>query len=206
MRSAPRTPPPVEGQPTSSIVDRMPLPPAHMLVGAAAAEGVAAVAPVSRYRAWAVGALFGLLPDLDYGLRILTGDYGPIERSALHSLPATALVVVAVAIVAGRRWGAVAGAGYASHLLADLLQHQARTSVALLWPFQETGMEPLLPLFPFVPVERGAGVMGAAAGLLRGDAFAPFLQETAIAAGIFFAMLVAGGWARARRGSARTRV
>jgi membrane-bound metal-dependent hydrolase YbcI (DUF457 family) len=163
----------------------MPLPPAHMLVGAAAAEAVAAATPLPRYRVWAVGAVFGLLPDLDYGIRILTGEFAPIERSALHSLPATALVAFAVWIVAGRLWAAVGGAAYASHLLADLLQDQARTSVALLWPFQEQGMEPLLPLFPFVAVQRGEGVVGAATGLFHGASLAPFLQETAIAMGIF---------------------
>jgi membrane-bound metal-dependent hydrolase YbcI (DUF457 family) len=167
----------------------MPLPPAHMLFGAAAAQAVAAPTPLPRYRVWAVGAVFGLLPDLDYGIRILTGEFAPIERSALHSLPATALVTLAVWILAGRLWAAVGGTAYASHLLADLLQDQARTSVALFWPFQEQGMEPLLPLFPSVPVQRGEGVMGAATGLFQGTSLAPFLQETAIAAGLFAAVL-----------------
>jgi membrane-bound metal-dependent hydrolase YbcI (DUF457 family) len=167
----------------------MPLPPAHMLVGAAAAQAVATGTPLPRYRVWAVGALFGLLPDLDYGIRILTGEFAPIERSALHSLPATALAALAVWILAGRLWAAIGGTAYASHLLADLLQDQARSSVALFWPFQEQGMEPLLPLFPFVPVQRGEGIMGAATGLFHGASLAPFLQQTAIAGGLFAAVL-----------------
>jgi len=170
-----------------------------MLIGAAAAEGVSALTPVPRWRAWLVGAAFALLPDSDFAIRILTGEFAPIERSATHSLLATAVVALAVWLLAGRRWAAVAGAAYASHLLADLLQHQPRTSVALLWPLHERGMEPLLPLFPYVPIQRGGGVFGAARSLMREHAFAPLLQETAIAAGIFFGMLVFTGWLRGRR-------
>ena len=169
-----------------------------MLIGAAAAEGVTAIMPVPRYRAWVVGAVCGLLPDIDYGYRLLTGEFASIERSATHSLLATAVVVLAVWLVVGGRWAAVAGAGYASHLLADLMQHQQRSSVALFWPLQERGMEPLVPLFPYVPLQRGDGVLGAVRGLLRDHSFGPLLQETAIAAGIFFAMLVLTGWIRAR--------
>jgi membrane-bound metal-dependent hydrolase YbcI (DUF457 family) len=177
----------------------MPLPAAHMLVGAAAAEGVDVLTPVPRYRAWLVGAVFALLPDIDYGFRLLTGEFAPIERSATHSLLATTVVVLAVWLVAGRRWAAVAGAGYASHLAADLMQHQPRSSVALLWPLQERGMETILPLFPYVPVQRGEGVLAAATSLLQGYRFAALLQETAIAAGIFFGVLVLTGWIRNRR-------
>jgi membrane-bound metal-dependent hydrolase YbcI (DUF457 family) len=177
----------------------MPLPPAHMLVGAAAAEGAAYATQVPRYRAWLVGAAFSLLPDADYAIRMLTGEFAPIERSALHSLPATAVVVLAMLLVAGWRWSVVAGAGYASHLVADLVQHQARTSVALFWPLQQRGMEPILPLFPFVPLHRGGGIRGAVTSMLHPDALARLLQSTAIAAGIFFGMLVLTGWLRERR-------
>jgi membrane-bound metal-dependent hydrolase YbcI (DUF457 family) len=177
----------------------MPLPPAHLLLGAAAAEGVAAVTAVPRYRAWAVGAAFALLPDLDYGIRLLTGEFAPIERRMLHSLLATAVVALAVLLVAGKRWAAVAGAGYASHLVADLLQQQARTSVALFWPLHERRMEPILPLFPSAPIHRGDGVIEAALSQLHGFALAALLQSTAIAAGIFFGVLLLTGWIRERR-------
>jgi membrane-bound metal-dependent hydrolase YbcI (DUF457 family) len=178
----------------------MPLPPAHMLFGAAAAEGVAAATSLPRYRAWMVGAVVALLPDLDFGIRLLTGEYAPIERSSLHSLAATAAVMLVAGLVAGRRWAALAGAAYASHLLADLLQHQARTSVALFWPLQQRGMEPLLPLFPFVPAQRGDGMIGAAVSLFSPDAFPPLLQSTTIAAAFFFCALLASTWLRTRRG------
>jgi membrane-bound metal-dependent hydrolase YbcI (DUF457 family) len=168
----------------------MPLPPAHLLIGAAAAEGVTAVSPLRRFQAWVVGAAFGLLPDVDFAYRIATGEYAAIGRSITHSLVATALVALAVWMVAGRRWAAVAGAGYVSHLLADLMQHQERTSVALLWPLQAEGMEPLLRLFPHVPFMRGGGIRGAARSLLTEPAFPALLQETAIALGIFGAVLL----------------
>jgi hypothetical protein len=174
-----------------------------MLVGAAAAEAVSVLTPVPRYRAWIVGAAFGLLADIDYAIRILTGHFAPIERSATHSLVATAVVAAAVWLVAGRRWAVVAGAGYFSHLIADLAQHQPRSSVALLWPLHERGMETILPLFPYVPIFRGEGVKGAALRLFRGHSFPPLLQETAIALGIFFGMLVLTGWIRNRRRAAR---
>jgi hypothetical protein len=169
-----------------------------MLMGMAAAEGVCAATSVPRYRAWALGAACALLPDIDYGIRLMTGEFAPIERSSLHSLLATAVVALAVWLVAGRRWAAVAAAGYASHLLADLLQDQSQTSVALLWPLQERGMEPILPLFPFVPIQGGAGVTGAVAGLLQGESFAALLQSTTIAAGMFFGVLALTAWLRWR--------
>jgi membrane-bound metal-dependent hydrolase YbcI (DUF457 family) len=168
-----------------------------MLMGLAAAEGVRAVTPLPRYRAWALGAVCGLLPDLDFGIRLITGEFAPIERSSLHSLLATAVLAVVVWLVAGRRWALVAGAGYASHLLADLLQDQSHSSVALLWPLQGR-MEPILPLFPFVPIQGGGGVMGAALGLFQGESFPALLQSTTIAAGVFFGVLALTTWLRAR--------
>jgi membrane-bound metal-dependent hydrolase YbcI (DUF457 family) len=174
-----------------------------MLIGAGAAETVGSLTPVPRYRAWLVGAAFGLLPDADFAFRILTGEHAPIERSATHSLAATALVVLAIWVVAGRRWSAVAGAGYLSHLLADLMQHQPRTSVALFWPLQAEGMQPILPLFPFAYVQRGGGVLAAARSLFEGYAFPALLQETAIAAGIFFGALALSAAVRERRAARR---
>jgi uncharacterized protein (TIGR03382 family) len=176
-----------------------------MLIGAAAAEGVGSTTSLPRYRAWAVGAAFALLPDIDYGFRILTGTYAAIERGAIHSLAATVVVAAVVWLVAGRRWAAVAGAAYASHLVADLLQDQARSSVALFWPFQSSGMETILPLFPHVPIQGGNGVLGAAVGLLHGESFAALLQSTVIGAGIFLGMLVLTGWLRRRRAGGASR-
>jgi membrane-bound metal-dependent hydrolase YbcI (DUF457 family) len=181
----------------------MPFPPAHILVGAGAAEGVLAFAALPRYRAWLVGGACGLLPDMDFAFRIVTGEYAPVERSATHSLLATALIMAAVWLVAGRRWSAVAGAGYLSHLLIDLMQHQPRTSVAFFWPLHERGMEPILPLFPYAWVHRGDGVLAAARSLFGGHAFPALLQETAIALGIFFGMIVFADAVRRRRGALR---
>jgi hypothetical protein len=158
-----------------------------------------------RYGAWAVGAMFALLPDMDFAIRALTGHQIPLDRPALHSLLAMTIVALLVTLVTDRRWGAVAGAGYASHLLADLLQQQPSTSVALLWPLHGR-MEPILPLFPGIHLQRGDGVSGAAASLLWPTQFAALLQSTVIAAGIFFAVLLVTGRIReSRRRDARAR-
>jgi membrane-bound metal-dependent hydrolase YbcI (DUF457 family) len=170
-----------------------------MLMGAAAAELVSAVAPVPRYRAWAAGAMIALLPDADFAFRIATGSYAPVDRSSTHSLLALGLVAGVAWVLAGRRWSAVTAAAYGSHLVADLLQHQGRTSVAPFWPLQSHGMEPLLPLFPYVWTQRGQGWLEAARGLFRSPSFPALLQETAIAAGIFCAALLLARWLRERR-------
>jgi len=180
----------------------MPLPPAHMLLGAAAAEAVSVGTPVPRYRAWIVGAAIALLPDADFAFRFATGDYAPVDRSATHSLLALMVVAALAWMIGGRRWAAVAGAAFGSHLVADLLQHQARTSVALFWPLQQDGMAPLLPLFPYVPVVRGQGGREAALALVQDPSFPPLLQETAIALGIFFGVLLLT--CRGRRGRGTT--
>jgi membrane-bound metal-dependent hydrolase YbcI (DUF457 family) len=161
-----------------------------MLVGAAAAESVRAVTPLPRLRAWAVGAACGLLPDIDYAFRIMTGQWAEIDRSVTHSLLATAVVMLVVWALAGRAWSAVAGAGYASHLVADLLQDQLWTSVILFYPLQQERMEPIYPLFPPVQVMRGEGILGAARGLLREPTRSALLEETAIAAAIFLAVVL----------------
>jgi len=177
----------------------MPMPPAHMLLGAAAAELVVAARPLPRRAAWAVGALVALLPDGDFAFRLLTGGYAPVQRPMTHSLLALLVFAGLAWAIAGRRWSAVTAAAYASHLLSDLFQHQWSTSVAPLWPLQSEGMAPLLPLFPYVPIVRGEGGREAAMGLLREPSFAPLLQETAIAAGLFCAALLIAGRIRRRR-------
>jgi membrane-bound metal-dependent hydrolase YbcI (DUF457 family) len=179
----------------------MPLPPAHMLLGAAAAEAVTVGTTIPRYRAWAVGAAVALLPDADFAFRLATGNYAPVDRSVTHSLVVLAVVAGFAWALAGRRWGGVAGAAFGSHLVADLLQHQARTSVAPFWPLQQEGMAPLLPLFPYVPVIRGQGGREAALALFQDPSFPPLLQETAIALGIFFGVLLLTGRARRVHGT-----
>jgi membrane-bound metal-dependent hydrolase YbcI (DUF457 family) len=176
----------------------VPFPPAHALIGAGAAELVRGRRP--RWLAWTVGALFSLLPDVDVAVRLATGEWGPVDRSFTHSLVAVAVVAAVVAPVAGMRWSAIAAAAYGSHLAADLLQTQARTSVVLFWPWQERGMEPFGQLFPQVPVERGSGMRVAARSLLEPEAIPPLLLETAIGAAVLTAC---AALAFVRRRSAR---
>jgi membrane-bound metal-dependent hydrolase YbcI (DUF457 family) len=167
----------------------VPFPPAHALIGVGAAELVRGRR--RRWLAWTVGALFSLLPDVDVAVRLATGEWGPVDRSFTHSLLAVAVVALVVASVGGLRWSAIAATAYGSHLVADLLQTQARTSVALLWPWQERGMEPLGYLFPRVPIERGSGMRAAALSLLEPNAIPPLLLETAIGAAVLVTCLAA---------------
>jgi membrane-bound metal-dependent hydrolase YbcI (DUF457 family) len=166
----------------------VPYPPAHILIGIGVAE---LVRGRLRYRwaVWLAAAGFALLPDLDVAIRAATGEWGPVDRSFTHSLVGVAAVSALVWLAAGPRWSLVAGAAYASHLLADLLQDQRITSVVPGWPFQDRGMVPLAPLFPRVPVERGSGMRQAALSLLEPAALERLLLETAIAGAIFLACL-----------------
>ncbi|MGB9848865.1 MAG: metal-dependent hydrolase [Moorellaceae bacterium] len=110
----------------------------------------------------AVGAVGGLLPDIDHpgsyvGRRVpLISDalemaFG--HRSATHSLLAVFLFYLAARLAASRFLaGEVAGpftlalaVGYVSHLLLDMLNPQA---VPLLWPWKVRVRFPLPPIIP----------------------------------------------------------
>jgi hypothetical protein len=58
-------------------------------------------------------------------------------------------------------------------------------------------MEPLLRLFPQMPFMPGEGIRGATRSLFTEPAFPALLQETAIAMGIFGAVLLLA-WAFCR--------
>lgn len=166
----------------------MPYPPAHVLIGIGAGE--LARGRLHRWwLVWIVAAGFALLPDVDVAIRAATGAWAPLDRGFTHSLLAIAAIWVGVRLAAGSQWALVAGTAYASHLVADLLQSQRRTSVALLWPLQEERMAPVAALFPGVPVERGSGMRQAALSLLAPESLTRLLLETAIAAGILLACL-----------------
>jgi membrane-bound metal-dependent hydrolase YbcI (DUF457 family) len=177
----------------------VPFPPAHILIGAGAAElAGGGVRRPAWWRVWGVAAAFALLPDVDVALRAATGAWGPVDRSFTHSLLAVGVAALLVRGVAGSRWSLIAATAYGSHLMADLLQTQSRTSVVLVWPFQDRGMAPLAHLFPAVPVERGAGMRQAALSLLEPPALAALLIETAIGAAVLLACLAIAAALRRR--------
>ncbi|HEX2210957.1 MAG TPA: metal-dependent hydrolase [Longimicrobium sp.] len=169
----------------------MAFPPAHMLIGAGFAEMARAGMddPPPRRFAWAVGAVLAAAPDGDIILGILLGRGGSLHGTFTHSLTAVAVVALLAYALGGGRWAAIAGVGYASHLLADLLDESGPTNLMLGWPF--TGAKPysLGKLFPKVPVE-GDGIVDTALNVLRPHSLVNLLIQTLMAAAIFAALVL----------------
>jgi hypothetical protein len=169
----------------------MAFPPAHALVGAGVAEMTLTVAPLPRWKAWAVAALLAVIPDLDLGFGMLMGRASAYHGTFTHS--AVAVVVVSLlAALAGREWGFLAGAAYGSHLLVDLLDDRGRTNVLLAWPFSAERPDAIARVFPTVPFTQGHGAWGAARSLLTPPVYGPLLHQTLVGL-LFFLALVA--WA-----------
>ncbi|HEX2081800.1 MAG TPA: metal-dependent hydrolase [Longimicrobium sp.] len=170
----------------------MAFPPAHMLIGAGLAEVARAGMryPPPRTRAWIAAALLGAAADGDIVLGILLGKGGTYHGTFTHSLTAAAVVAMAAWALGGARWAVIAGVGYASHLLVDLLDESGPTNLMLGWPF--TGARPysLGKFFPKVPVE-GDGMVDTALNVLRPGPLTNLLIQTLLAAAIFAALLLA---------------
>lgn len=130
----------------------MALPPAHLFVGAAAAECFRGKR-IPAWKAWALGAAVAVMPDLDVPLLLFTEISGIAHGVYTHSLLATATITTIATGFMGARWGLIVGTAWASHLLVDLLREGAKTSVYLLWPFSNKAQSPIAPLFPKVPFE-----------------------------------------------------
>lgn len=182
----------------------MAFPPAHLLVGIGTAEVVRGVVPLPRWRAWAVAGFLAVLPDTDIVLGIALEHGGGYHGTFTHSIVATLAVALVARILAGQRWGWLAGAGYGSHLLVDLLDDRGRTNVLLGWPVTDTRPLAIGRVFPTVPFEQGGGVWNAVLSLLQPDVFERLLRQTWLAS-IFMAGLFALAWAvrRVRRNISR---
>lgn len=178
----------------------MAFPPAHMLIGAGLAEVACAAMPhpPPRRMAWAVAAVLGAAPDGDIILGILMGRGGAFHGTFTHSLTAAAVAALLGYALGGWRWAVVAGIGYASHLLVDLLDESGPTNLMLGWPF--TGAQPysLGKFFPKVPVE-GDGVIDTALNVLRPAALLNLVIQTLMAAAIFGGLVLLGQWMRRAR-------
>ncbi|MBW3571703.1 MAG: metal-dependent hydrolase [Gemmatimonadetes bacterium] len=179
----------------------MAFPPAHMLIGAGLAEVARAGMdhPPPRRFAWAAAAVLAAAPDGDIILGILLGLGGSLHGTFTHSLTAAAVVALLAYAVGGWRWAVIAGVGYASHLLVDLLDESGPTNLMLGWPF--TGAQPysLGKLFPKVPV-HGDGIVDTALNVLRPRPLRNLLVQTLLAAAMF------GGLVLLARGIRRMRV
>ena len=173
-----------------------------MLIGAGLTEAARAGMrhPPPRVQAWAAAAALGMAADGDIILGILLGKGGTYHGTFTHSITAAAVVAMAAWALGGARWAVIAGVGYASHLLVDLLDESGPTNLMLGWPF--TGARPysLGKLFPKVPVE-GDGMVDTALNVLRPGPLTSLLIQTLLAAAIFAALLlVARGIRQARAG------
>lgn len=169
----------------------MAFPPAHLLIGAGFAEVARAGMdrPPPRRYAWAVAAVLAAAPDGDIILGILLGRGGNLHGTFTHSLTAAAVVALLAYAVGGGRWAAIAGIGYASHLLVDLLDESGPTNLMLGWPF--TGAKPysLGKLFPKVPV-HGDGIVDTALNVLKPGALGNLVLQTLMGAAVYGALLL----------------
>lgn len=171
----------------------MPLPPAHFLVGAAAAE---AVRPRgwAPWRLWLAGGLLAVLPDLDLVVGELMGRGRDFHGVFSHTLVAVVLVTAVAGWWGGTRWAIVAGAAYGSHLILDLLQDRGTTSVQFLWPLSSQSAEAFYPLFPTVSFGRSQGYWEGVVALFGPDRLEGFLIQTGMALGVFLAVVLVRRW------------
>ncbi|MDB4950320.1 MAG: LexA-binding, inner rane-associated putative hydrolase [Gemmatimonadetes bacterium] len=178
----------------------MSFPPAHMLIGAGLAEVAWSASPrVLRWKAWTVAALVAALPDVD----LLIGwasHRGPVLHGTFtHSLAAVVVCTLLAIGLAGPRWGVYTALGYGSHLLVDLLDSRGTTNVALGWPFTRASSSGLDALFQPVPVETSLGLEHAIGSVMNPTALRMLLEQTALAAAIFVALLAVGRAVRLAR-------
>jgi membrane-bound metal-dependent hydrolase YbcI (DUF457 family) len=170
----------------------MPLPPAHFLVAAGAADLVRTGSRIPPARAWLVGGLVGVLPDMDTGVGFLLGVGNAYHGIFTHTFLAILVFTAAAWLAAGPRWGAVVGSAYASHLFIDLLENRHASSVQPWWPLSDERISSVAPLFPTVPWRQGAGAEQAAASLLEPGVLPWFLAQTTVAVGIFLLCVAVG--------------
>lgn len=162
----------------------MPLPPAHFLAGAGAAELVRG-SDQKPWLVWLVGGAFAVLPDMDTGLGILLGGSTEFHGVFTHTPLAVIIFALVVWLVAGQQWAGIAAAAYASHLVVDLLEARTETSVQPFWPLSEATLPSIAHIFPSVPWRRGEGPEGAAESLLDPAVLQWLLAQTAVGLLVF---------------------
>ena len=92
---------------------------------------------------------------------LATGDAASAHGLGTHSLVGVMIAVAVTWGLAGAPWAPVVASGYASHLLVDLLRDAPTTHVYLLWPFVETPLSPLAPVYDVIPFDfHGGGMPG----------------------------------------------
>ncbi|HET6764590.1 MAG TPA: metal-dependent hydrolase [Longimicrobiaceae bacterium] len=180
----------------------MSFPSTHMLIGAGLAELAWSAAPtVPRWRAWAVCAVAAALPDVDMLIGYVSGRGFAVHGTFTHSLSAMVLCTLLVTGLAGVRWGLIAGIGYGSHLLVDLMDGRGPTNVTLGWPFSHARSIAIEPVFRTVPVEAGRGGMTLVESIFTGPALRDLLVQTATAVVVFGSLCLLGWIIRRMRDS-----
>ncbi|HEX7240240.1 MAG TPA: metal-dependent hydrolase [Longimicrobiaceae bacterium] len=183
----------------------MAFPPAHLLVGMGVAEVVRSAAPpLSRRRAWLLAAGLAMSPDLDFVLGIALRRGAAYHGTFTHSVVAVLAVAAVVAAVAGARWAVLAGAGYGSHLVVDLLDDRGRTNVLLAWPFSDERPFAIARVFPKVPFQGEEGLREAVLSLARPDVVLMLLVQTGMGLLVFLALFALARVIRLLRGRHRT--
>ena len=177
----------------------MALPPLHLLLGAAAAEGVRSER-VAPWKAWSVGAVVAVVPDVGAAFLLASGHEAASHGLISHTLVVTAAVVGLAWWAAGRRWGLIAGSAYASHLLVDLLRAGSKTSVYLAWPFSTESLAPIAPLFAVIPFEWEEGLLPE---LYGPDPVCTLIRQTFVGLAVFLVVAWASFVARRRFGRTR---
>lgn len=146
--------------------------------------------PLPRWRAWALAAVLAVVPDLDFVIGLARGNADLYHGTFTHSIAAVACVALLAGIAGGGRWALLAGAGYGSHLLVDLLDDRGKTNVLLAWPWSREQAVAIGKVFPPVEFEQGEGVWSAFLSLFAPDAFAQLAIQTLLGFAGFVLLLV----------------
>lgn len=170
-----------------------------MLVGAGTAELVRTGARLPRWRAWAVAAALAVAPDMDIVLGIALGRGASYHGTFTHSIAAVVVVSLCFWMLFGGRWGALAGWGYGSHLIVDLLDDRGRTNVLIAWPFSHQSPLAIARIFPKIPFNPGHGMRDAVLSLASRDVVRALVEQTVIGLLFFAALLTCAGLLRALR-------
>jgi membrane-bound metal-dependent hydrolase YbcI (DUF457 family) len=181
----------------------MSFPPAHALIGAGLAEIAIAAKPLPRWRATALAGFLAVSPDFDIVLGLILGRGASYHGTFSHSIVAVIVIAMLGYALGGGRWSLVAGVGYGSHLLVDMLDDSGPTNLMLGWPF--TGAQPYAigKLFPKVPFETGGGFRASFLSLFEPEPLTRLAMQTLLAFVIYLGLLGIASLVRRRRLSAR---
>ncbi len=180
----------------------MSFPPAHFLIGAALADVATANTPLPRWRARALAGFLAVSPDFDIVIGLLMGRGAAYHGTFSHSISAVVVLTLTAYALAGPRWALVAGLGYGSHLMVDMLDDTGPTNLMLGWPFSGAQPYAIGKFFPRVYFDTEGGFRDALFSLFEPVHFGQLVKQTAVGAAVA-AVLVGLAYTLRRRFSAR---